>query len=144
MEENKVKNHISVSVGLENYCITHTIKTVHPMRMILKLTFNTIMRRGAHQWNELLETCRMKYEIFVWCNKSIYFKGTAHTMKQETYVSWNIFLWNSLTVLCEEILHNFRCCCVFHWFKWEEYNKLLEIYFLNVHWGANMLHAIYL
>ncbi len=33
----------------------------------------------------------MKYEIFVRCNKSIYFNGTLHTMKQETYVSWNMF-----------------------------------------------------
>ncbi len=26
------------------------------------------LRCGAHQWNKLLETCCMKYEIFVWYN----------------------------------------------------------------------------
>ncbi len=30
-----------------------------------------------------------------------------------------------------------------HRFKHVDYNKLHVIYFLNVHWGANMLHAIY-
>ncbi len=35
--------------------------------------------------------CCMEYEIFVWYNKSINFSETAHTMKQETYVSWNTF-----------------------------------------------------
>ncbi len=54
------------------------------------------------------------------------------------YVSWNL-----LIVLREEMLCNFGCCCyVFHWFKWKEYNKLFEICFPNVHWAANMLHAI--
>ncbi len=43
------------------------------------------------------------------------------------------------------MLRNFgHCCYVFHWFKWKEYNKLLEICFPNAHWAANMLHAIYL
>ncbi len=50
-----------------------------------------------------------------------------------------------LIVLCEEILLNFRRCChVFCRFKGKDYNKLLEIYFLTVHWDANKLHAIYL
>ncbi len=85
-------------------------------------------------------TMLVKYEIFVSCNKSIYFNGTAHTMKQETYVSWNL-----LIVLRVEMLCNFRrCCYFFHWFKWKEYNKLLEICFPNMHWAANMLHVIYL
>ncbi len=76
----------------------------------------------------------------------------------------NIFQWNSahyetrnicflkytvfhetLIVLREEMLRNFRHCChVFLRFKWKDYNKLHEIYFLSVHWAANMLHAIYL
>ncbi len=69
----------------------------------------------------------------------IYFNGPAHTMKQETYVSWNL-----LIVLREKMLRNFRgCYYVFHWFKWKEYNKLLEICFPNVHWVGNMLHAMY-
>ncbi len=42
------------------------------------------------------------------------------------------------------MLRNFRRCYVFHWFKWKEYSKLLEICFPNVHRAANMLHAIYL
>ncbi len=87
------------------------------------------IRHGIHQWNKLLEICCVKYKIFVWCNKSIYFNGTAHTMKQETYVSWNLFI-------------NCASCYIFHWFKWKEYNKLLKICFPNVHWAASMLHAI--
>ncbi len=50
-----------------------------------------------------------------------------------------------LIVLREEILCNCRhCCCVFCWFKWKDYNKLCKIYFPNVRWATNMLHAIYL
>ncbi len=53
--------------------------------------------------------------------------------------------WNSLIVLREEMLRNFRCVVhVFPWFKQEDYNKLCEIYFLDPHWAINMLHAIYL
>ncbi len=97
-------------------------------------------RRSTHQWNKLLETCCVKYEIFVWCNKSIYFNGITHTTKQETYVSWNL-----LIVLHEEMLRNFRRrFYVFHWFKWKEYKKLIEICFPNVHWAANLLHDIFL
>ncbi len=49
-----------------------------------------------------------------------------------------------LIVLHEEMLRNFRHRFrVFCRFKWEDYNKLREIYFLSVHWAANMLHAIY-
>ncbi len=48
-------------------------------------------------------------------------------------------------MLREEMLPNFRPCChVFHQSKWKHYNKLHEIYFLSVHWAANMLHATYL
>ncbi len=68
-----------------------------------------------------------------------YINGTAHT--------WNIcFLkyisWNLLIVLCEEMLRNFRCCHVLHQFKWKDYYKLREIYYLRVHGAANMLRAI--
>ncbi len=104
-----------------------------------------VVRHSAHQWNKLLETCCMKYEIFVWCNKSIYisiWRNSAH------YETRNIcflkyILWNLLIVLCEEMLCNFRHCChIFCQFKWKDYNKLHEIYFFSVHWAANMLHTI--
>ncbi len=86
----------------------------------------------------------MKHETFVWRNKSINFKGTTHTMKQEIQIFFEIYFLK-LIVLREKMLHNFRGCChVFHWFKWKDYNKLNEIYFLIMHWAANMLHAIYL
>ncbi len=49
------------------------------------------LRRRAHQWNKLLEPCCKKYEMFVWWSESIYFNATAHTMKQETYVSCSMF-----------------------------------------------------
>ncbi len=52
---------------------------------------------------------------------------------------------HTLIVLCEEMLHNFRRSYhVFCRFKWKDYNKLREIYFLSMHRAANMLHAIYL
>ncbi len=101
-------------------------------------------RHGAYQWNKLVQTCCMKYEIFVWCNKSIDFNGTMHTIKQETFVSWNIF-HETLIVLHEGMLRNFwPCCHVFCLFKWKDYHRLHKIYFLSVPWAANMLHAIYL
>ncbi len=40
------------------------------------------------------------------------------------------------------MLRNFRC--VFCRFKWEDYNKLREMHFINVRGVINMLHAIYL
>ncbi len=81
----------------------------------------------------------MKYETVVWCNKSVHFNETAHTMKQE------ICFMKLLIVLCEEMMRNFRHVVhVFRWFKLENYNKLCKIYFLNVHWATNMLHAVYL
>ncbi len=98
----------------------------------------SLLRCGSPQWNKLLGC--MKYEILVWYNKSVYFNGTAHTMKQETYVSWNIFhetycvAWGNVAQLQTFFLR----------FKWKDYNKLCEIYFLSVHWAANMLHTIYL
>ncbi len=65
------------------------------------------------------------------------------------YISWNL-----LIVLREEMLRNFRRCChVLHQFKWKDYNKLREIYFLRrAHlWNilhetcfVNILHATYL
>ncbi len=50
---------------------------------------------------------------------------------------------NSLIVLREEILCNFRRY-VFRWFKWQDNNKFRDIYFFNLRWAANMLHARYL
>ncbi len=71
----------------------------------------------------------------------------------------NIFQWNSahyetwiicflkyisrnlLIALREEMLRNFQPWChVFRRFKWKDYNKLHEIYFLSVHRAANMFH----
>ncbi len=83
----------------------------------------------------------LKYEsYFVCCSESINFNGTAHTIKQETYVWWNIF---HATHQMRCMLHSFGHY-VFCWSKWKDYNKLHEIYFLNVHRAANIFHAIYL
>ncbi len=48
-------------------------------------------------------------------------------------------------MLREEMLRNFKSCChVSRRFKWKDYNKLREIYFLSVHWTVNKLRIIYL
>ncbi len=100
--------------------------------------FCYIIRRGAHQWNKLHETwniCMMQQiNIFQW---SISHYKTRNKCFSK-YISWSL-----LIVLREEMLCNSRRCChVFRQFKWKDYNKLREIYFLSVHWAANMLHAI--
>ncbi len=101
------------------------------------------LKRGAHLQNKLLEICYMKYETVVWYNKSINFNETAHSLKQKTCFL-KFISWNSLIVLREEMLRNFRHCPVFRQFKRKDYNKLHEIYFLNVHRAVNMLQSIYL
>ncbi len=91
------------------------------------------LRRCTHLRNKLLEICCIKYETFVWCNKSINFNGTAHTMnKKYTFHETHYRVaWRNV--------RNFRSCCrVFRQFKWKDCHKLCEIYFLNVHWAANM------
>ncbi len=186
--------------------------------------FLIYFRRSVHLRNKLLEICCMKDKSFVWCNKSMNFNGTAHTMKEETYrlchektyvsnfalsfycmngsieggctnyknsssdfiarsvlleffkvmclpsidpfmqlsekrIIWHIggffvttticslkyISWNSSIMLREKMLRNLRYVVhVFHRFKQNDYNKLYEIYFLNVHEAANILHTIYL
>ncbi len=47
--------------------------------------------QGAHLRNKFLEICCMKHKTFIWCNISINFNRTVHTMKQGTHVSRNVF-----------------------------------------------------
>ncbi len=100
---------------------------------------------GSNQWNKLLETCCMKYEIFVRCNKSVYFNDTAHTVKQETYMFLEIYfmklincvVWGNIAQL-QTLLSSFLLI------QMERLQQIVWNIFPYVHWAANMLQAVYL
>ncbi len=97
----------------------------------------TVKQIAWNMLHKIWNICMMQQiNIFQW-NSAHYETRNICFLK---YISWNL-----LIVLREEMLRNLRCCFhVLRQFKWKDYNILREIYFLYVHWAANMLHAIYL
>ncbi len=57
---------------------------------------------GAHQWNKLLEKCCMKYEIFVWCNKSIYFSMEQRTLWNKKRKFLEIYIMERINCIAWE------------------------------------------
>ncbi len=113
-------------------------RTNPALAVSLAMLQRTIMKQIA--WNmlhEIWNICMMQ-QINI-------FQGNSAHYETRNICFFKYISWNLLIVFREEMLCNFRHCChVFRRFKWKDYNKLHEIYFLSAQWAANMLHTIYL